>query len=65
VVRPVAAAGRHPGDGYDRSHSRWYWGLKLYLLAAPAGLPVAWCLANPKLGERQVTEVLLERAAGQ
>jgi hypothetical protein len=25
------------GDVYDRSHPRWYWGLKLYLLAAPDG----------------------------
>ena len=53
------------GYGYDRSHSRWYWGLKLYLLACPDGIPVAWCLANPSLGERQVAEGLLERAARQ
>jgi hypothetical protein len=53
------------GYGYDRSHSRWYWGLKLYLLAAPDGLPVAWCLANPSLGERQVAEGLLDRASRQ
>jgi hypothetical protein len=53
------------GYGYDPSHSRWYWGLKLYLLACPDGMPVAWCLANPKLGEREVAEVLLDRAAHQ
>jgi hypothetical protein len=51
--------------GYDASHSRWYWGLKLYVLAAPDGMPVAWCLANPTQGERQVAEVLLDRAARQ
>jgi hypothetical protein len=51
------------GYGYDRSHSRWYWGLKLYLLACPDGLPVAWCLANPTMGERQVAESLLDQAA--
>jgi hypothetical protein len=28
-------------------------------------MPVAWCLANPSLGERQVAEGLLERAARQ
>jgi hypothetical protein len=28
-------------------------------------MPVAWCLANPKLGERDVAEVLLDRAARQ
>jgi hypothetical protein len=53
------------GYGWDRSHSRWFWGLKLYLLACPDGLPVAWCLANPKLGEREVAEALLDRAARQ
>jgi hypothetical protein len=53
------------GYGYDRSHSRWYWGLKLYLLACPDGMPVAWCLANPTQGEREVAEGLLDRAARQ
>jgi Transposase DDE domain len=53
------------GYGYDRSHSRWYWGLKLYLLTTPDGLPVAWCLATPKLGERQVAAVLLAQAVQQ
>jgi hypothetical protein len=55
----------HAGYGYDRSHSRWYWGLKLYLLCAPDGLPISWCLATPKLGEREVAQVLLEDAARQ
>jgi hypothetical protein len=53
------------GYGYDRSHSRWYWGLKLYVLACPDGMPVAWCLANPGHGERQVAEGLLDQAARQ
>jgi hypothetical protein len=53
------------GYGYDPSHSRWYWGLKLYLLACPDGMPVSWCLANPTTGERQVAEALLDRAARQ
>jgi hypothetical protein len=53
------------GYGYDASHHRFYWGLKLYLLACPDGLPVAWCLANPTLGEREVAAVLLDRAARQ
>jgi hypothetical protein len=42
------------GYGYCASHSRFYWGLKLYLLAAPDGMPIAWCLADPKIGEREV-----------
>jgi Transposase DDE domain len=53
------------GYGWDASHHRFYWGLKLYVLAAPDGMPVAWCLANPKDGEREVAEVLLDRAARQ
>jgi DDE family transposase len=42
------------GYGYCAAHSRFYWGLKLYVLAAPDGMPIAWCLADPKLGEREV-----------
>ena len=42
------------GYGYCAAHSRWYWGLKLYLITTPDGMPVAWCLASPKLGERDV-----------
>jgi hypothetical protein len=53
------------GYGYDASHHRFWWGLKLYVLAAPDGMPVAFCLANPKDGEREVAEGLLDRAARQ
>ena len=48
--------------GYCKSHHRWFWGLRLYVLAAPDGMPVAWCLATPTLGEREVAQALLERA---
>lgn len=48
--------------GYCAAHSRWYWGLKLYLLTTAEGMPVAWCLASPRLGEREVAQELLERA---
>ena len=64
TVKRSALAG-WAGYGYDRSHSRWYWGLKLYVLACPDGMPVAWCLATPKLGEREAAEALLDRAARQ
>ena len=50
------------GYGYCASHSRWYWGLKLYLLTTAEGMPVAWCLANPKIGEREVAQELLAHA---
>jgi len=47
------------GYGYCAAHSRWYWGLKLYLLTTTDGAPVNWCLASPKLGERDVAAELL------
>jgi hypothetical protein len=50
------------GYGYCAAHSRWYWGLKLYLITTPDGMPTAWCLASPQLGEREVAAALLSRA---
>ncbi len=35
--------------GWCASHSRWYWGFKLYLLTTPDGLATGWCLASPSL----------------
>jgi hypothetical protein len=35
------------------------------VLAAPDGLPVAWCLASPKLGEREVVADLLDHECGR
>lgn len=51
----------HAGYGYCASHSRFFWGFRLYLISTPEGMPVIWGLANPKLGEREVTQALLER----
>jgi hypothetical protein len=48
------------GYGYCASHSRFFWGLRLHLIATPAGLPVAFALANPKTDERDVAIDLLE-----
>ncbi len=48
--------------GYCAAHSRWYWGLKLYLICTAEGMPVAWCLADPKIGEREVAADLLDLA---
>jgi hypothetical protein len=50
----------HAGYGYCKSHHRFFWGFRLYVLAGPDGLPVAWCLATPKLGEREVVATLLD-----
>ncbi|MDI3196380.1 IS982 family transposase, partial [Pseudarthrobacter sp. AL20] len=51
----------HAGYGYCASHSRYFWGFRLYLISTPEGMPVIWGLANPKIGEREVTQALLEK----
>ena len=61
TVRRSALAG-HGGYGYCRSHSRWFWGFRLYLLCAPDGLPVGFELAAANMPEREVAAELLERA---
>ena len=48
------------GYGYCASHSRYFWGMRLYLVTTVEGMPVTWCLANPKLDERDVMTALLE-----
>lgn len=48
------------GYGYCASHSRFFWGLRLFLVCTPAGMPILWALANPKLGEREVLAAMLE-----
>ncbi|WP_433521530.1 IS982 family transposase [Nocardia pseudovaccinii] len=48
------------GYGYCASHSRFYWGLKLYLVCTPAGMPILWALADPKIGEREVLSAMLD-----
>ena len=55
----------HAAYGYDRSHSRWYWGFKLYLLCAPDGDADQLVSGHPKLGEREVAAALLDDAARQ
>jgi Transposase DDE domain len=59
TVNRSALAG-HAGYGYCKSQHRYFWGFRLYVLAAPDGLPVAWCLATPKLGEREVVAAMLD-----
>jgi len=50
----------YAGYGYCASHSRYFWGLRLHLVCTPAGLPVAFALANPKIDEREVARDLFE-----
>lgn len=50
----------HAGYGFCASHSRYFWGFRLYLICTAEGMPIIWGLAHPKLGEREVTQALLE-----
>jgi Transposase DDE domain len=59
TVKRSALAGV-AGYGYCKSHHRYFWGFRLYVLATPDGLPIAWCLATPKLGEREVVAAMLD-----
>ena len=40
--------------GYSASHSRWFWGLRLHLIATPSGLPIAFALTAANHDERDV-----------
>ncbi len=64
TVKRSALAGV-AGYGYCKSHHRYFWGFRLYVLAGPDGLPVAWCLATPKLGEREVVAAMLDHERHQ
>jgi hypothetical protein len=45
--------------GYCASHSRYFWGLRLHLVATLHGLPVGFALTGAKADERQVLLDLL------
>ena len=49
------------GYGWYRSHSRYLWGFRLYLLCAPDGMPIAFELAAANVPERQVAAEMLAR----
>jgi hypothetical protein len=51
------------GYGYCAAHSRFFWGLRLYLVCTPAGMPILWALAHPKIGEREVLKAMLQAEA--
>jgi hypothetical protein len=50
------------GYGYCRSHSRWFWGMRLHLCCAPDGTPRAAILAPADQPEREVALRLLPAA---
>jgi hypothetical protein len=47
--------------GYCTSHSRFFWGFRLHAIFGPDGTPRALELTSPKIDERDVGLVLLER----
>jgi hypothetical protein len=49
------------GYGYCRSHSRYFWGFRLYLVCARDGTPIAFELAPANAPEREVAKEMLER----
>ena len=59
------------GYGYCASHSRYFWGLRLHLLATLRGLPVGFALTGAKADERETLLAILDdptlaaRRAGQ
>lgn len=46
--------------GYCASHSRYFWGLRLHLLATVDGLPVGFALTGAKADERETLQQILE-----
>ena len=51
----------HAAYGYCASHSRYFWGFRLYLVCSPDGMPHGFCLAPANEPEREVAAALLER----
>lgn len=47
--------------GWCKSHSRYFWGFRLYLLCAPDGMPICFELAPANAPERVVAAEMLER----
>ena len=47
------------GYGYCASHSRYFWGFRLYLLCAPDGMPIRFELFAANLGERDAARQML------
>jgi len=51
----------HAAYGYCASHSRYFWGIRLYLLCASDGIPIAFELAPANASERDVAAEMLRR----
>jgi hypothetical protein len=51
----------HASYGYCASHSRYFWGFRLYLLCASDGMPIVFELAPANAPERDVAAEMLAR----
>ena len=51
----------HGAYGYCASHSRYFWGFRLYLVCSPDGMLHGFCLAAANEPEREVAAALLDR----
>jgi len=60
TVKRSAFAGE-AAYGYCASHSRYFWGFRLYLLCAADGMPIAFELAPANASEREVAAEMLSR----
>ncbi len=47
--------------GYCASHSRFFWGLRLHLIATVHGIPLTWAITGAKADEREVLDAMLDR----
>lgn len=47
--------------GFCPSHSRYFWGFRLYLVCAPNGMPVGFDIAPANVDERKAAREILER----
>ena len=45
--------------GYCASHSRWFWGLRLHLIATTSGLPIAYALTSATTDERDTALAMI------
>lgn len=52
------------GYGHCAAHSRFFRGLRPYLVCTSTGMPTPWALANPERDEREVLQAVLDVESG-
>src|SRR6218665_589615 len=59
----LAGYAGYAGYGCSVSHSRNFWGFRLYLLCTLDGTLIAWALANPTIGEPDAAKAIFHQGA--